>query len=54
MTPAHIGQIDQIDQIDHLDPNLPIWHAVQDLYSTDATPETRARSCRLMTSIPEE
>ena len=24
-------------QIDHLDPILPLWDAVQDLYSTDPT-----------------
>ena len=39
------GQIDH--DLDHLRPNLPLRHAVQDMYSTDPTPETRAGSCGL-------
>ena len=32
--------------VDHLDPNLPLLDVVQDLCSTDPTPEICARSCR--------
>ena len=47
-TIPHAGQTDQIDHhLHHPDPNLPSWDVVQDLYSTDATQETCARSYRL-------
>lgn len=44
-----IGYLDyvHIDHLDHLDPDLPLGHAVQDLYSTEATQETSPRSSRL-------
>ena len=38
--------------LDHLYPNLPLWGAVQDLYSIYLTQETPARSCRLYDSHP--
>ena len=48
-----VDQIDQIDHdLDHLDPNLPLGDVVQDLYGTDPTQETCARSCRLYSSHP--
>ena len=37
-------ETDQTDQIDQIDPNLPTWHAGQDLRSTDPTQETCART----------
>ena len=54
-TCAHTGQtdqLDQIDQIDQIDPNLPLWYAAHDLYSTDPTQEKRTTSCRLHGSHP--
>ena len=48
LTCSNVGQIDQIDHdLDNLDPNLPLWHVVQDLCSIDPTQEACPRSCRL-------
>ena len=49
------GFCNQIDQIDHLEPNLLLWHVVQDLHSTDPTQVTHAtlrRSCGWYGSHP--
>ena len=40
------------DDLDHLDPSLPLWDAVQDLYSTDPTEEPCPGPCRLYGSHP--
>ena len=37
----------QIDQLDHPDPNLLLFYAVQDLYSSYPTRESYPTSCRL-------
>ena len=38
--------------LDHLDPNLLLWYALQDLYSTDQTQDACPRSSRLYGSHP--